>query len=128
MLRWILSISFLLAMSTATVFAQAEIGGATLNGTVTDATGAAVPGAKVTVTNHDTGFSRTTTTNQAGQYTLPTLPVGSYDLTAENQGFKVSKRTGIALTVGAVATVDVVLEVGGVQETVRITAGARQVT
>src|SRR5437588_3243848 len=110
MLRWILSICTLLALSTATVFAQAEIGGATLNGTIIDATGAAVPGAKVTVTNRDTGLSRTTTTNEAGQYTFPTLPVGMYDVTVENQGFKVSKRTGIALTVGAVATVDIVLE------------------
>lgn len=122
MLRWILSTCFLLALSMPAIFAQAEIGGSTLNGTVTDATAAAVPGAKVTVTNTGTGLTRTTTTNDVGQYTFPSLPVGTYDLTAENQGFKVSKRTGIVLTVGAVATVDVVLEIGGVQETVSITA------
>ena len=124
MLRRIFSTCILFALSTATVLAQAEIGGSTLNGTITDATSAAVPGAKVTVTNRDTGLSRTTTTNEAGQYTFPTLPVGTYDLTAENQGFKVSKRTGISLTVGAVATVDVVLEIGALQETVSITAEA----
>src|ERR1051326_2603996 len=86
MLRRIFSTCILFALSTATVLAQAEIGGSTLNGTITDATSAAVPGAKVTVTNRDTGLSRTTTTNEAGQYTFPTLPVGTYDLTAEKQG------------------------------------------
>src|SRR2546428_1638017 len=103
MLRSILPICMLFGLPPAAAFAQAEIGGATLNGTITDATAAAIPGAKVTATNHDTGLSRTTTTNEAGQYTFPTLPVGTYDLSAENEGFKVSKRTGIVLTVGAVA-------------------------
>ena len=124
MLRSIVSTLAVLALSTAAALAQGEIGGATLNGTITDTTGAAVPSAKVTVTNRDTGLSRTTNTNAAGEYTFTALPAGSYDLTAENQGFKISKRSGITLTVGAVATLDVVLEVGAVQETVSITAEA----
>ncbi len=103
-------------------FAQGEIGGASLNGSVTDSSGAAVPNAKVTVASSQTGLSRTTTTNETGLYRFAQLPVGTYDLTVEANGFKLSKRTGIALTVGALATLDVSLEVGATQETVNVTA------
>jgi outer membrane receptor protein involved in Fe transport len=109
-------------LSAALAFGQAEIGGATLNGTVGDPSGAAVPNAKVTVASPQTGFTRTTTTNASGLYSFPQLPVGTYDLTVEANGFKLTKRTGVTLTVGAVATVDVPLEVGGTQETVSVTA------
>jgi outer membrane receptor protein involved in Fe transport len=106
----------------AAAFGQAEIGGASLNGTVTDSSGAAVPNAKVTATNQQTGLNRTTTTNDSGLYTFPQLPVGTYDLSVEANGFKQSKSTGVTLTVGAVATVNVALQVGGTQETVTVTA------
>lgn len=96
---------------TALAFGQAEIGGATMNGTVADPSGAAVPNAKITVVSPQTGFTRTTTTNASGLYSFPQLPVGTYDLTVEANGFKLTKRTGVTLTVGAVATVDVPLEV-----------------
>src|SRR6476646_1030601 len=78
---------------------QTEIGGAALNGTVTDATGAAVPNAKVTATNSGTGTTRTTQTNDAGLYNFSRLPVGNYDITVEAQGFKTTKRSGLGLTV-----------------------------
>jgi hypothetical protein len=103
-------------------YAQSEIGGATLNGTVLDPTGAAVPNAKVSVTNTGTGLTRNTQSNDSGLYTFPRLPVGSYDLAIEAQGFKSSKRTGIALNVGSVVTLDINLEVGAAQETVSVTA------
>jgi hypothetical protein len=109
-------------LSAALAFGQAEIGGATLNGTVGDPSGAAVPNAKVTVASPQTGFTRTTTTNASGLYSFPQLPVGTYELTVEANGFKLTKRTGVTLTVGAVAAVDVPLEVGGTQETVSVTA------
>lgn len=124
MIRRMLRSCLVLAFSSLAAFAQAEIGGATLNGTITDPSGAAVAGAKVTVSNKDIGLSRTTNTNESGQYVFPRLPVGNYDLSVENAGFKTAQRTGVALSVGAVATVDVALEVGGVQETVSITAEA----
>lgn len=102
--------------------AQSEIGGATLNGSVTDPTGAAVPNAKVTATNTATGVSRSLTSNDAGLYTFTRIPVGSYDLTVEAQGFRTDKRTAVNLSVGAVATIDVTLTVGGTQEVVSVTA------
>src|SRR5260370_38613943 len=122
MLKLALQILMCVSLFTAAAFAQGEIGGASLNGTVTDSSGAAVPSAKVTATNPATGLTRTTATDQSGLYSFQQLPVGSYDLTAEATGFKVSKRTGVSLTVGAVATVDIPLEIGTAQETVSVTA------
>src|SRR5258708_19931099 len=122
MLKLALQILMCVCLIAATAFAQGEIGGASLNGTVTDSSGAAVPAAKVAATNPATGPPRTTATDQTGPCPFQQLPVGSYDLTIEAKGFKVSKRTGVSLTVGAVATVDIPLEIGTAQETVSVTA------
>lgn len=111
-----------LSMSSGLALAQSEVGTATLNGTIFDPTGAVVAGARVTATNKDTGLTRTTETNEAGVYTLPRLPVGTYDLAVELQGFKQLRRSGIALNVGAVATLDLTVEVGAASEQVTITA------
>ncbi len=107
---------------TSSVFAQSEIGGATLNGTVTDPSGAAVPGAKVTAVQTSTGLTRTTETSSAGLYSIPALPVGSYDMSVEANGFKAAKLAGVPLAVGAVATVDLHMEVGATSETVTVSA------
>lgn len=109
---------------TGALFGQAEIGGATLNGTVTDPTGAAVPNAKVIASNSATGSVRSITTNEAGLYSFSRLPVGTYDISVEAPGFKTSKRAGVQLSVGAVLTFDVTLEIGAAQETVSVTAEA----
>ncbi len=106
------------------IFAQAEVGGAALNGTVIDATGAAVPNARVIAANTGTGTTRTTQTNDSGLYNFTRLPVGTYDITVEAQGFKTTKRSGLSLTVGAAVTFDVSVEVGTAQETVSVTAEA----
>lgn len=103
------------------LLAQSEVGGANLSGTVTDPSGAAVVGAKVAAVNQATGFERATATNEAGIYNLLRLPVGAYELRVEAQGFKVVKRTGVALKVGAVATIDVSLEIGATTEAVTVT-------
>src|SRR5262245_31279614 len=122
MLKPVLRVLLCVCLSATVALPQAEVGAASLHGTVSDASGAAVPNAGVTLTNLQTGLPKPTTTNQAGLYNFPQLPVGSYDLTVEAKGFKASKRTGIALTVGAVASMDVSLEIGATQETVSVTA------
>src|SRR5215470_16685854 len=101
--------------------AQTTVAGARLNGTVTDPTGAAVPNAKVTVHNIETGLTRETQTTEAGLYDFPNLPVGSYELIMEKEGFSGVKRTGILLTVGALATIDASLQIGGITEVVEVT-------
>jgi len=115
--------TFLVVLATAALaFAQSEVGGATMNGTVTDSSGAAVPNAKVTALNQGTGLTRSTLTNDAGLYNLLRLPVGTYDLNIERQGFKTARKTAITLSVGALVTFDVAMEVGAVQEAVTVTA------
>src|SRR5690349_19488821 len=115
---------FSLVVWCAASVAQNQPGGASLNGTVTDASGAAVPAAKVTATNTATGLTRSTETSDEGLYNFFALPVGTYDLSVDRTGFKSARRTAIPLQVGAAATIDVRLEVGSAQETVSVAAEA----
>ena len=115
-------IAVFLTILAGSALAQSEVGGASLNGTVLDPTGAAVPNAKITVTNTATGLTRDTTASEAGLYSFSRLPVGPYDVNVEASGFKTEKRTGVNLSVGAVATLDISLSVGQTQEVVSVTA------
>jgi hypothetical protein len=102
--------------------AQAQLSTATMYGTVTDNTGAAVPGATVTITETDTQTSRTVKTENNGEYRADFLPVGPYKISVVAQGFKTLERTGITLTVTEEAHVDLALSVGGESTTVEVTA------
>lgn len=105
-------------------FAQGERG--TITGTVTDSSGAAVPNAAVTLRNVATNIRFSTESNSAGIYVFPSLTPGNYDVSAERQGFKTRKVTGIPLSIGLTATIDLRLEVGAVTESVQVTASAVQ--
>jgi hypothetical protein len=111
---------FVLAASSA--FAQVNV--TSITGTVTDPTGAAVPGATVQAIALETGAKFTTTTNDRGEYAIPSLPAGSYRLAVNKAGFKASQIENIALTVGVPGTVNAKLEIGQTSETVEVTAGA----
>jgi Carboxypeptidase regulatory-like domain len=104
--------------------AHAQITTATLNGAVTDPTGATVPEASVTVTNVDTGVSRTTVTNQAGEYSMPAIEPGKYSITISKGGFGTSQQNGLVLQVAQIATLNVVLKVGTASETIAVSASA----
>src|SRR5439155_20019483 len=93
---------------------------ATIVGTVTDSTGAVVPGVSISVISKDTGLTRKTTTNQGGNYVATFLPVGQYSITAEVTGFKKKTLTGIVLEVNQEPRVDIVLEVGAVTDSVTV--------
>ena len=67
---------------------------ATIVGTVTDASGSAIPGVTITITNTDTGLTRTSVTNDVGQYVAPSLRIGHYEIKAEIQGFKTAEQKG----------------------------------
>src|SRR5438309_107700 len=88
------------------VSSKAQTSSANLNGTVTDASGATVPNAKVEVVALDTGFKRQATTGNSGVYSINSLPIGKYDLTISAQGFKTYAEKGIELSVGENRTVD----------------------
>src|SRR4051812_11222953 len=79
--------------------ALAQLGSATISGSVTDSTGATVSGATVTTVNADNSFRRVTTSNSVGQYSIPGLTPGSYNLAVELQGFKKFQQTGMTLQV-----------------------------
>ena len=100
-------------LSPATLFAQARLTGADLQGTVSDATGGVLPGATVTVANVETGLVRTAVADQEGRYRVPALPPGTYRVSAVLDGFAVSTREGLVLVLGQLAAVDFALTVAG---------------
>ena len=104
------------------VTAQAQLSTATMFGTVTDSTGAAVPGATVAITQTDTQTTRTLKTGTDGSYRADFLPVGAYKVSVSSPGFKTLERTGITLTVTEEAHVDLQLSAGGEATTVEVTA------
>ena len=97
---------------------------AEITGSVTDPSGAVMAGVTVTVTNTATNQVRKVVTNDTGTYSLPYLVPGLYDLRAETQGFKGALRKGLELQVGAVARIDLRMEVGEVSQQVEVSGGA----
>ena len=97
---------------------------AQLNGTVRDESGGVLPGVTVTVTQTNTGLVRTTVTDENGGYLLTNLPTGPYRLEVALQGFKTYVQTGIVLQVGGTPTVNAVLGVGTLEESVTVEAAA----
>ncbi len=120
MLRSFVSLALSVFLLASAAFAQSEVGGATLNGTVFDSSGGVVSGAKVTITGTDIGVTRTTETTSGGLYSFPRLTVGTYDISVELSGFKTLNRKGLNLGIGAVATVDLTLTLGTTAETVSV--------
>jgi len=99
----------------------------TIQGTVTDASGAAVPGATVRAKNAGTGAELTATTDGQGRYLIPDLPVAEYSVEASKQGFANVQRIGVALIIGSNSVVDFSMPVGEQQQTVTVQAEASQV-
>lgn len=97
---------------------------ATVIGTITDQSNAAVPGAVVKLTNGATGFSLTTTANNSGQYTFPTVTPGTYRVEVSKQGFKNASVQNVIVDISKSYLVNVVLEVGQVTQSVTVEAGA----
>jgi hypothetical protein len=125
-LRW-LSVCVILAAFaglTPRLFGQATISFAQLNGTVLDASGRIVAGATISLRNLGTNQIHNATSNASGFYVVPNLLPGQYELTVQNAGFAKYVRTGIALTVGQTATIDVNLKVAGVTEVVTVSTEA----
>jgi hypothetical protein len=108
-------------MSAASASAQTSL--ATLRGKVLDQEGGVLPGATVTVRQTETNTTRTGVTNETGQFYVPSLPAGTYEVTIEMQGFSSGKRT-LTLRVGQEATADFALGVGAVAETVLVSGTA----
>ncbi len=117
--------AFLCALA-ASLPAQVET--ARVSGTVSDPTGAVIPGVEVIVTHVQTNRRFATQTSELGRYEAPNLPLGDYRIDVEADGFKRAVLTGINLEVREAATVNIVLEVGQVSETVSVEADAPLLT
>ena len=117
-----LGVVFCLFLVSLTAFAQSDRG--TMTGTVSDATGAVIPGVNVVAVNTETSARYETVSTETGNYTLAQLPSGPYQLSAELPGFKKYVRQGINVLLAQTLRLDVRLEVGSANESVTITADA----
>ena len=105
-------------LAATSLFAQTFRG--TVLGTVTDASGAVVPGAKVAVRNVNTGQERTTQTSADGSYSVSELPIGTYTVTITQSGFQTSVTSGVSVDVASERRVDAELKTGQVSQTVEV--------
>src|SRR6266700_4126447 len=119
------SVMVILAIAILTAnHAYAQVSGATLSGTITDPSGAAIAGAKVSVANKATGVTRDVTTDTAGFYSAPNLLPGPYEVAASASGFSTTNQADLTLTVGAQQVLNLALKIGEASQTVVVTEAA----
>ena len=124
--RWLaglVAIAIFVALQPS-VFAQ---GFTAVTGSVSDPTGAVIPGVEVTVTNTATGATRTVITNETGSYTVTQLPPGEYNVSASLPGFRTQVMSGVTLPIGETVVINLPLEVGEVTDVVDVIASAEAV-
>src|SRR5271157_1898892 len=119
-MKKVVLLSLFTLMLVACLAAQTDT--ASLNGTITDTSGAVIPKARITVTQPATGFSRETVSGPGGDYNIPLLPPGSYSMKVQAQGFSTVEQKGITLLVGRAVTLHQTLKPGGANEVVEVTA------
>src|SRR4051794_21238676 len=95
-----------------------------ITGRIVDATDAAISDANVTITNQETGIKSVTKTSATGNYVVPSLPVGTYEITVEAAGFRRYVRRDARLDVAQTLTLNVSLEVGQVEQQIEVTGAA----
>src|SRR5258706_16090036 len=122
MSRYLPVLLVIVILSGHLVSAQVTTG--TILGVVQDSTGAVIPGVSVTVKNLNTGNTRTVITDEGGRYTIPDLTLGNYEVEGQLAGFQTEVRSGITLTVGREAVVNLALKVGQLSDRVTITEEA----
>jgi hypothetical protein len=118
-IRLIALLLFTFTLSALIPNLRSQVVGGTISGTVTDPSGAVIPNARVLIHNDDTGTQRSVTTNSAGEYAAPSIPVGNYTLTADASGFTHYTRGNITLTIGQSLNLTLALQLHG-SETVNV--------
>jgi hypothetical protein len=119
---WIVSATFLFLLTAVPAVRAQDTTTATVRGSVSDSSGAVLPGVTVTITNSNTKDTRSSVTNDRGGFAFPSLFPGTYELKAELQGFKTYNATNIVLHSNDTRGVDVQLEVGAVTEVVSVSS------
>jgi hypothetical protein len=125
LILWLFLLTFTAGHGAGLAHAQAT--NAQMSGKVVDSTGAVIPNATIDVQNTGTGLTRKVSSSSTGEYAIPSIPVGTYKLSAVAAGFKTYTQSGIVLEGGQTARVDVILQVGSASETVEVSAAAAQV-
>ncbi|MGE5233274.1 MAG: TonB-dependent receptor [Acidobacteriota bacterium] len=113
-----------LAVLPSPACAQSQSAGGAISGTVSDASGAVLPGVTVTIKNQATGLLRTMETDAKGNYRALLLPIGTYEVSAALQGFSTVRRTDVAVGIGQEIAVDLALQLATQAETITVTAEA----
>ncbi len=117
-------VRFALVILCLAASARAQDTTGTILGTITDSSGAVLPGVTVSVKHVDTGQTRTVITDASGRYRLPLLPSGAYEITVQLSGFQTVVRSGVTLTVGQEALVDTQMTIGNLSESIQVDAAA----
>lgn len=119
---WILGFCLMVSLPL-----HAQVTGATISGTITDATGGVIAGAEISVRNTDTGIIRNTTADTAGFYTVPNLIPGPYEVKVSAKGFNTAIQSNLTLAVGAQQSLNIPMKVGETSSTVQVTEAAPQI-
>src|ERR1700694_5190543 len=119
---WILGICLMVSVPL-----HAQVTGATISGTITDASGGVIAGAQVSVRNTATGIIRDTTTDSAGFYTVPNLIPGPYEVKVTANGFTTAVQSNLTLAVGAQQQLNIPMKVGETSQTVQVTEAPPQI-
>ena len=122
--RWLsgVLIACVFSLFTGHAFAQRDLG--TITGTVTDASGAAIPNAKVTIVEVSTGLSYNTITGDSGSYTRPALKPGTYTVSVDASGFQKTEQKDVIVNPGEPTAVNLAVQIGNASQTVEVTASA----
>jgi hypothetical protein len=123
-LRLWLTAAMMSIVVSAAAFAQGGRTASSIIGTVTDASGAVIPGASVVVKNAATGTEFTATTNEQGGFTIPAVDPGTYTVTVTLSGFKTAVANDVVVNAATPASVRVKMEVGGLEETVTVNSAS----
>ncbi len=118
--RALTAVLFSIVLLAGSSFAQTDT--SSITGAVTDAQGAAVAGATVTINNPDRAFSRTTQTSAEGNYNFSGIPPGTYTVEVEKAGFKKAVQTNVVAAIASPATINLSLEIGDVSEIVTVSS------
>src|SRR5467141_2988375 len=119
---WILGFCLMVSLPL-----RAQVTGATISGTITDASGGVIVGAEISVRNTATGINRNTTTDSAGFYTVPNLNPGPYEVKVTARGFTTALQSNLTLAVGAQQSLNIPMKVGETSQTVQVTEAAPQI-
>jgi hypothetical protein len=125
--RWIALFTLVVITASAPLLVAQRSDRAIITGLVTDPSGAAVPAAKVTVTDEATRVQTVVETTSTGNYTTPLLILGTYTVRIEKQGFKGFERPGIQLDGGMIFRQDATLELGAVTQTIEVKAASEMI-